>query len=116
MRRWYAALGVAVICLVFTIGASSSDAVAVFSSPAAPKLLEAAAVVTQPIIASAPTPRMPAPAFGSYAVIVLESLLAAALLCYAFLQRQRSEQAAGRSWVVRLRGPPRLGAAIVLAS
>jgi hypothetical protein len=106
MRRWYAALGVAVICLVFTIGASSPDAVAVFSSPNAAKLLAATAVVTQPTIVAAPLPQTPAPAFGSYAVISLETMIAAALLCYAFLQRRRVTNARRRPRFVRRRGPP----------
>jgi hypothetical protein len=113
MRRGIAALGVAIVCLVFTIGASSSDAVAVFPGADAPKLLEPAAVVTPPTATAAPSSRVPAPAFGSYAVIALESLLAATLVCYAFLQRRRSEQACGRVSVVRLRGPPRVRAAVL---
>src|SRR3954466_11946918 len=115
MRRWYAALGVVVICLVFTIGASSSDAVAAFSGPGSAKVLESTAVVTQPTVVTTPSTRVPTPAFGSYAVVGLETLLAAAFLCYAFLQRRRSERAAHRQWLVRLRGPPRAGAALVLA-
>src|SRR6478672_6608541 len=115
MRRWYAALGVVVICLVFTIGASSSDAVAAFSGPDTTKVLEAAAVVTQPTVFTSPSTRVPAPAFGSYAVMRLETLFAAALLCYAFLQRRRSERAGFRQWLVRLRGPPRAGTAMLLA-
>jgi hypothetical protein len=115
MRRWYAALGVVIVCLVFTIGASSSDAVAVLSGPETTKVLEAAAVVTQPTVVTTPSTRVPAPAFGSYAVVGLETLLAAAFLCYAFLQRRRSERAGYQQWLVRLRGPPRAGIAMVLA-
>jgi hypothetical protein len=107
MRRWYAALGVAIICLVFTIGASSSDAVSTLTGPDSPKLSSATAVVTQQPVVGAPTPPAPAATFGSYAVIALETMIATALLCYAFLQRRRAESVPHLPSVVRLRGPPR---------
>jgi hypothetical protein len=107
MRRWYAALGVAIICLVLTIGASSSDTVAALTGSGTPRLLAAAAVVTQPTVVAAPSMHAPAPAFGSYAVIALETMTATALLCYAFLQRRRASKVSHVPWIVRLRGPPR---------
>ena len=106
MRRWYAALGIAIICLVFTIGASSSDAVATLSGPDSPKLLAAEAVVTQPTVVAASSLHAPMPAFGSYAVVALETMTAAALLCYAFLQRRRASSVPRLPRTVHPRGPP----------
>jgi hypothetical protein len=106
LRRWSTTLGLAAACLIFAIGATSSEAVMAGSGADMPRLLAAAAVVTRPTIVIAAIPHAPAPAFGSYAVIVLESTIAAALVCYAVLQIRRSTQASRSPWTIRLRGPP----------
>ncbi len=106
LRRWYTALGLAAVCLVFAIGATSSQAATVRGGADVPRLLAAAAIVTQPTVVTASTPHTPMPAFAGYAVIALESLLAAAFVCYAFLQLRRAAKAAPSPWTVRPRGPP----------
>jgi hypothetical protein len=106
LRRCYTALALVGACLVFAIGATSSEAGAVASGSDAPRVLAATAAITQPSVVTAPSPATPGPAFGSYAVIALETLLAAALLCYAFLQLRRAAHARHSLWIVRLRGPP----------
>jgi hypothetical protein len=116
LRRWYTALGLAAVCLVFAIGATSSEAVNTRGDANTPRLLAATAIVTQPTVVTATSPITPSPAFGSYAVIAIESLLAAAFLCYAFLQLRRAAQAAHAPWTIRLRGPPSFFAGSVPAS
>ncbi len=106
MRRWYAALGVAVICVLFTVGGARSGAVAASAVNNAPKLQSAASAGAQPIVVTAGASQTPTPAFGAYAVIGLELLITAALLCYAFLQRRRAERASLPQWIARMRGPP----------
>ena len=106
MRRWYAALGVAITCLLFTVGASSPDARAAFSERSTPILLTASETTAQPPAVAVPAPQSVAPAFGAYAVVGLETIVAAALVCYAVLQRRRATAVPLRPYVVRLRGPP----------
>ena len=115
MRRWYAAIGVAITCVLFTVGASSTDARAAFSERNAPMLLAAAETTAQPPAVAVPAPQSVAPAFGAYAVVGLETIIAAALLCYAVLQRRRTTAVPLRQYVVRLRGPPIPRDCIVLA-
>jgi hypothetical protein len=112
MRRWYAALGVAILCLFCTVGASSSDVAA--SRPGAPRLLSATAAIARPMVTADASAQAPTPAFGSYAVIGFETLIAAALLCYACLQRRRATTVRLRHGPVRLRGPPLLRDNILL--
>jgi hypothetical protein len=106
VRRWCAALGVAVICVLFTVGGARSGAVAASAVNNAPKLQSAASAGAQPIVVTAGASQTPTPAFGAYAVIGLELLITAALLCYAFLQRRRAERASLPHWIARMRGPP----------
>src|SRR5271156_4938132 len=106
MRRWYAAFGVAIICLLLTVGASSTDSGATVAHPGAPKLLAAPATALQPTAVVAPSSPLPAPAFVGYAIVALETTIATALLCYAFLQRRRAARVPVAHRVVRLRGPP----------
>jgi hypothetical protein len=115
MRRWYAALGVAITCLLVTVGASSSNARAAFSERNTPLLLTAAETTAQPPPVAVSAPQSVAPAFGGYAVVGLETIVAAALLCYAVLQRRRATAMPLRQYVVRLRGPPTPRNCIVLA-
>jgi hypothetical protein len=115
MRRWYAALGVAITCLLFMVGVSSTDARAAVSKWNAPMVLAAAETTAQPPAVAVPAPQSVAPAFGAYAVVGLETIIAAALLCYAVLQRRRTTAVPLRQYVVRLRGPPTLRDCIVLA-
>jgi hypothetical protein len=106
VRRWYAALSVAVVCVLFTVGGARSGAVAASAMSNAPKLISAAAAGTQPIVVTAGASQTPSPAFGAYAVVGLELLISAALLCYTFLQRRRAARASRPQWVARMRGPP----------
>jgi hypothetical protein len=106
LRRWYTTLGLAAACLIFAIGATSSEAVMAGSGTSSPRLLAAAAIVTHPTVVIAAVPHAPAPTFGSYAVIVLESTIAAALVCYAVLQMRRATKASRSPSTIRLRGPP----------
>ena len=116
LRHWYTALGLAAVCLIFAVGATSSEAVTAPSGADAPRLLAATAIVTQPTVVTAPGPHTPAPAFAGFAVITLESMLAAAFLCYAFLQLRRAAKAAHTPCTIRLRGPPALLVGSVPAS
>ena len=115
MRRVYAALGITVTCLLFAVGAWSTDAPTAFSERNAPMLLAASETTAQPPAVAVQAPQSVAPAFGAYAVVGLETIIAAALLCYAVLQRRRTTAVSLRQYVVRLRGPPLPLDCIVLA-
>lgn len=106
MRRWYAGLAVAILCLFCTVGASSSAVAA--SRPGALRLRSATAATARPIVTADASVQTPTPAFGSYAVVGFETIIAAALLCYACLQRRRATNVPLRHGPVRGRGPPLL--------
>jgi hypothetical protein len=115
MRRWYAALGVAITCVLFAAGASSADARAAFTERNVPMLLSAVESTARPPAVAAPAPQSLAPAFGDYAVVGLETTFAAALLCYAVLQRRRTTGVRLVPCVIRPRGPPSTRDRIALA-
>lgn len=115
MRRWYAALG-AISCLLLAVGASSSDVSAATIGRSAPKVVSATTAVAPPIAIATQAPQLPTAAFGRYAVVGVEATIAAALLCYSFLQRRRATRVPMLHRVVRLRGPPASRDCIVLAS
>jgi len=115
MRRWYAALGIAITCVLFTAGASSEGAHSAFTQRNVPMLLSAVESTARPPAVATPAPQSLAPAFGDYAVVGLETIIAAALLCYAVLQRRRATGVQLVPCVVRLRGPPSTRDCIVLA-
>jgi hypothetical protein len=106
VRRWSVALGVALACLLLSVGASSSDARATSTQWNAPVLLSSIETTVQPSAVVLPAPKSVVQAFSSYAVVGLQTILITALLCYAVLQRRRATAVPHLQRVVRLRGPP----------
>ncbi|HTL83622.1 MAG TPA: hypothetical protein VL856_00455 [Acidimicrobiia bacterium] len=106
MRRWSVALGLALTCLLLSVGASSPDARATSTKWNAPILLSSIETTVQPSAVVLPAPKSVVRAFGSYAVVGLRTIIITALLCYAVLQRRRATAVPHLQCVVRPRGPP----------